>query len=53
MDKNSVAIGTWPTPQRPSTIEIPTKFLEEFKRDARVVIRHPWIVGIPVNEVFF
>jgi len=52
MRKGSVAVGTWPQPERPSTtVEIPIKFLEEFKVDARVVVRHPWIVGIPLNEV--
>ncbi|MBA7685896.1 hypothetical protein ES703_94327 [subsurface metagenome] len=41
MKNGSVKIGTWPTPERPLTVEIPTKLLQEFKRDARVVIRHP------------
>ncbi|MBN2312539.1 MAG: hypothetical protein JXM79_01330 [Sedimentisphaerales bacterium] len=52
MSKRSVAIGSWPTPDKPSTtVEVPTRLLEEFREDARVVLRHPWIIGIPLNEV--
>lgn len=29
---------------------IPAKILREFQGDLRVVIRHPWTVGIPPNE---
>lgn len=48
--KRRVAIGTWPTPERPPKIEIPARLLREFERDVRVVIRHPWLIGIPVPE---
>jgi len=43
-------IGTWPTPEKPVTIEIPPKLLEEFKKEARIVIKHPWLTGIPVPD---
>ena len=50
MRKGSGAVSTWPQPERPSTtVEIPIMFLEEFKVGAKAVVRHPWIVGIPVN----
>lgn len=45
------AIGTWPTPEQPVSVEIPVRLLREFEKDARIVIRHPWIVGIPLPEV--
>lgn len=51
MKNDSVKIGTWPTPERPISIEIPVKLLREFEREARIVIRHPWVIGIPVPEV--
>jgi len=41
-------IGTWPTPEKPLSIDIPAKLLAEFKEQPRFVLRHPWIVGIPV-----
>lgn len=44
----SVKIDTIPLPEKPIIFEIPQKYLEEFKGNLRVVIRHPWIVGIPV-----
>lgn len=50
--KNDIAdIGTWPTPERPVSFKIPVKLLREFESEARIVIRHPWVVGIPVPEV--
>ena len=51
MAKNPNAIGTWPTPEKPLSVEIPISLLKEFERDARIVIRHPWIIGIPVLDV--
>ncbi len=41
-------IDTVPFPDKPLLIEIPAKFLAEFEKDARVVVRHPWLIGIPV-----
>ncbi len=48
--KGSVAIDTVPLPEKPISIEIPIKLLKEFKKDLRVVVRHPWIIGIPIPE---
>ena len=31
-------------------IKIPVELLKEFKRDVRVVIRWPWLIGIPIPE---
>ena len=50
MPKISNAIGTWPTPEKPLMVEIPVSLLKEFEHDARIVIRHPWIIGIPVLD---
>lgn len=36
--------------RRDLTFKIPEKLVHEFADDLRVVIRHPWIVGIPVPE---
>lgn len=33
------------------TIKIPVDLLKEFKRDVRVVVRWPWLIGIPIPEV--
>jgi len=32
-------------------IKIPVDLLKEFKRDVRVVVRWPWLIGIPIPEV--
>ncbi len=48
MKIDTVKIDTVPLPERPASIEIPVRFLREFEKDARIVIRHPYIVGIPV-----
>jgi hypothetical protein len=37
-------------PIPPLAFSIPEELAKEFGRDLRVVIRHPWIVGIPVPE---
>ena len=50
MADGSIKIETIPLPERTLSIEIPNNLLQEFKRDARIVIRHPWVVGIPVPE---
>ncbi|NLH74370.1 MAG: hypothetical protein GX456_15060 [Verrucomicrobia bacterium] len=42
---------TVPIPNKPLSIEIPIEFLKEFKNTPRVVIRHPWVVGIPVPDL--
>ena len=31
-------------------IKIPADLLKEFKRDIRVVVRWPWLIGIPIPE---
>ena len=36
-----------PKPQE-IAVRIPPALAKEFGRDLRVVVRHPWIVGIPV-----
>lgn len=46
--RSSNKIDTVPFPEMPRSFDIPPKLLAEFKKDIRVVIRHPWIVGIPV-----
>ncbi len=50
--KGSIEIGTWPTPERPVefVIRIPPDLVKEFKDELRIVIRHPWIIGIPIPE---
>ena len=37
-----------PEPELSFSVDIPPDLLKEFKADLRVVVRHPWIVGIPV-----
>ncbi len=32
------------------SFRIPKELIEEFGDEARVVIRHPWVVGIPIPE---
>lgn len=32
------------------SFHIPEELAKEFGRELRVVIRHPWIIGIPVPE---
>ena len=32
-------------------IKIPVDLLKEFKRDIRVVVKWPWLIGIPIPEV--
>jgi hypothetical protein len=31
-------------------IKIPADLIKEFKRDIRVVVRWPWLIGIPIPE---
>jgi len=31
-------------------IKIPVDLLKEFKSDIRVVVRWPWLIGIPIPE---
>lgn len=44
-------IGTWPQPEKPIVITIPKKLFQEFETDIRIVIKHPWVVGIPIPEL--
>jgi len=30
--------------------QIPPALAKEFGRDLRIVVRHPWVVGIPIPE---
>jgi hypothetical protein len=48
MKKSWVAIDTVPLPEKPARFEIPMDLLEEFAGEPRIVVRHPWIIGIPV-----
>jgi hypothetical protein len=51
-NKMSRKIDTVPLPEMPKelVINIPEALIKEFRDDIRVVIRFPWIVGIPVPE---
>ena len=40
-------IDTVPLPEKVS-IPIPKELVAQFRTDAHVVLRHPWIIGIPV-----
>ena len=31
-------------------IKIPVDLMREFKKDIRVVVRWPWLIGIPIPE---
>ncbi|MHC4743250.1 MAG: hypothetical protein ACYS8Z_15150 [Planctomycetota bacterium] len=44
--KKSVAIGTWPTPEKPLVVKIPAKLIKEFKKDVRFVVRRGETQGI-------
>lgn len=44
----SVGIDTVPLPE----IRIPESLAKEFGKDLRIVVRHPWVTGIPVPERF-
>lgn len=48
--RGSTAIGSWPTPERPGSLNlvIPPELIKEFGADFRVVVKFPWPVGIPV-----
>jgi len=52
MKNDREKIGTWPTPEKPLDFDIPVDLLKEFEKDVRFVIRHPYIVGIPVPLFF-
>jgi hypothetical protein len=38
------------TTVRDMAIKIPVELLKEFKKDVRVVVRWPWLIGIPIPE---
>lgn len=38
-----------PTPDLKLTV--PVELLREFRIDPRIVVRHPWIIGIPAPEL--
>jgi hypothetical protein len=42
------------TEHRPQDIlfTIPVDLLQEFKKEVRIVIKHPWVIGIPAPEIF-
>ena len=52
MPTGSVKIDTVPLPENPISLEfrIPPDLIKEFGAELRVVIRHPWVIGIPVIE---
>jgi hypothetical protein len=37
-------------PGEEMSFRIPVDLLQEFQREARVVIRFPWVIGIPVPD---
>lgn len=37
-------------PREVVSFTIPADLLKEFKQDVRVVIRHPWVIGIPAPD---
>ncbi len=47
----NVALPQDPVPLREISFRIPKELIEEFREEARVVIRHPWVVGIPIPEL--
>lgn len=51
-EKASPKVGSWPTPEKPLSLEIsiPVELLREFDREVRLVVRHPWCIGIPIPE---
>jgi len=51
MKNDTIKIDTVPLPEKPVSVEIPVKLLQEFEKEARIVIRHPWVIGTPVPEV--
>ena len=32
------------------SIRIPVELLREFDQEIRIVVKHPWVIGIPVPE---
>lgn len=32
--------------------KIPVEFMRDFELDPRIVIKHPWVIGIPAPERF-
>jgi hypothetical protein len=52
--RGSVKIDTIPMPEKPLSMEIsiPAELIKEFESDLRIVVRHPWIIGIPVPYRF-
>ena len=52
MKSDTVKIDTVPLPEKPLSLEfrIPEEFIREFGKELRIVIRHPWVIGIPVPE---
>lgn len=48
-------IDTVPLPEYPVDInfEIPRELIKEFRSELRVVVRFPWIVGIPAPDYLF
>jgi hypothetical protein len=40
-------------PKGEITFTIPADLLKEFENEVRVVIRHPWVIGIPAPDFLF
>jgi hypothetical protein len=51
MRAQSVKIDTVPLPEKPVSIKIPVDLLQEFEKEPRIVLRHPWVIGVPVPEL--
>ena len=50
MKQDYVKIDTVPLPEKDMSFTIPRDLLKDFDKDIRIVIRHPWIIGIPIPE---
>jgi len=48
--KNKMETVPWPEMPKEISFKIPEELMVEFKNDIRIVVRFPWIVGIPVPE---
>jgi hypothetical protein len=49
---DTMNIRTMP-PVEEITFEIPRDLAALFEKELRIVVRHPWVIGIPAPELFF
>jgi hypothetical protein len=45
-----VAFSQDPISVREISFRIPIELVKEFGEETRIVIRHPWLIGIPIPE---